>query len=128
MTEQEAQRIPRLEHLLKTLNISRKELSRRTGINQSTVSHLLSGYRPISLSRIYQIKQAFPLVNQHWLQFGVGSPFLSDENEGYSDVVSEAITRYESGKGDPLSSLRQLLNEHEQRIAALEAEVKRLKT
>lgn len=125
MTEQEVQRIPRLKTLLKALNINNKVFSKKTGINQATVSHLLSGYRPISLSRIYKIKSAFPEVNEKWLEDGVGQPFLSGEIEDEKvSMVSEPVAKYE--RNDPLSALRALLEEHDRRMGEIEERLNRL--
>lgn len=125
MTEQEVQRIPRLETLLKALNINNKEFSIKTGINQQSVSHLLSGYRPITLSRIYQIKSAFPDVNEKWLEHGDGQPFLNIKTEEQKvSIVSEPAVKYE--RTDPLSALRALLEEHGRRIGEIEERLNRL--
>ena len=125
MTEQEVQRIPRLVTLLKALNINNKDFAVKTGINQQSVSHLLSGYRPITLSRIYQIKSAFPEVNEKWLEHGDGQPFLGGETDDEKiSIVSEPAVKYE--RTDPLSALRALLEEHGRRIGEIEERLNRL--
>lgn len=125
MTDQESLRINRLETLLKALNISQKLFAQKTKINYGYVSHLLSGYRPISLSTIYKIKSAFPQVNERWMSIGEGEMFLDSDSEV---VVQEPGYQYRSDViGDPLAELRQLLDRYGREIELLKEDVRRLK-
>lgn len=128
MTDQESLRIPRLENLIKSLKISQKEFSERTGINYQYISHLLSGYRPVTLSTIYKIKEAFPLVNIDWIRDGDGEMFLSDNDDlrKYSDPEKEVDAQ--DIKLDELSDIlryyRDRIENLEKRLSKVEGRIK----
>jgi transcriptional regulator with XRE-family HTH domain len=64
----------RLELLLEKLwNSSQSRMARDTGVGQSTLANILAGRRRPGRGIIAAIA-AHPLVNQRWLETGIGSP------------------------------------------------------
>lgn len=72
------------------LEMSQEELSRRSGLPASSVSHYESGRRSPSLDNLVRIIKAMPGVNANWL-LGLSSDKVTIEyEEGYFDAMSDA--------------------------------------
>src|SRR5437879_2945615 len=68
------------------LEMSQEELSRRSGLPASAISHYESGRRGPSIDNLVRIIQAMPSVNANWL-LGLSPDKATDEYEdGYSDA------------------------------------------
>ena len=70
----------RLMHLLSYLKISAAEFSRKTKINQSSVSSITGGERRITIEMLNKIIKAYPMVNIDWLLTGDGEPLKTVES------------------------------------------------
>jgi len=81
MTENEELR-ERVRHVLKLLfsSIDQRRVGRELGINQTLVSHTLTGKRRPSPSLVKKLS-ARPEVNPEWLIDGVGKPLKGQTNE-----------------------------------------------
>ena len=65
--------ITRFKELLEHLGISASGCAEKTGVQRSSVSHILSGRNKPSVDFLAKIVQAFPDVNLEWLITGEGN-------------------------------------------------------
>jgi transcriptional regulator with XRE-family HTH domain len=125
------QRGMRLKEFSSTMKLKQCALAQRLGVTAGFLSQVINGREDVTGKLVLNLSQSFPLLNMNWLLHGDGPMFLSDEQKKYEEEpvpdqrVSEAIAEYVSG--DPLGSLRRMLEEYERRLRVLEAEVARLK-
>ncbi len=85
--------ISRLELLISALGITQRELSGKTGLSTSVLSHYATGERKISAQSALKIKKAFPQVNTDWLLTGKGEMFKepkAPERDNRTDAEVEA--------------------------------------
>lgn len=72
------------------LEMSQEELSRRSGLPASSISHYESGRRGPSIDSLVRIIRAMPGLNANWL-LGIAGGEVTDEYEdGYSDALRDA--------------------------------------
>ena len=72
------------------LEMSQEELSRRSGLPASAISHYESGRRSPSLDNLVRIIRAMPGVNANWLLGLTGDKTTDQYEDGYSDAMSDA--------------------------------------
>ncbi|MBO4371004.1 MAG: helix-turn-helix transcriptional regulator [Paludibacteraceae bacterium] len=60
----------RIKLLIQSESLNAKQFAEKIGMNQTAISHLLSGRNKPSLDSINGIKLAFPNLNTDWLLFG----------------------------------------------------------
>lgn len=126
MTAEEIQRINRLEKIIKYLVIKKKDFAESLGMRPQYISHLLNQQRPITISTALKIAQRYRSINPEWLLYGEGEMLLDEKP--MAGEVKEAGGEYRiSKKGDPLGALRTVLEDLDQRVRTLEAEVASLK-
>lgn len=86
------------------LEMSQEELSRRSGLPASSISHYESGRRGPTIDNLVRIVRAMPGVNANWL-LGLSPDKTTDQYEnGYSDALRdahEALTDLEQRRGTP---------------------------
>ena len=91
------------------LEMSQEELSRRSGLPASSISHYESGRRGPSIDNLVRIIRAMPGLNANWL-LGIAGDEVTDEYEdGYSDALhdaQEALTALGQRRLDPLLILK----------------------
>lgn len=73
-------RIERIQLMLDTLNISRYELAKRSGLAASNLNKMMTGDQTVTDKTLNKIASAFPQVNIDWLKTGEGEML----NPGYS--------------------------------------------
>lgn len=115
MTADVAKRSGRLDDLIKELKIKKVQFAEQIGMKPQYVSHLLNQQRPVTISTALKIAQRFKQVNPDWLLYGKGEMFKGEAE------LNENGKRQAYEDQDPLRALRALLEDHERRIAALEA-------
>lgn len=107
----------RLSLFLKSQNIKQITLARKIDTDYRFVSQIINGYSNLTSDMAYRIAAAYPKLNKDWLLFGDGEMLLpkpADKTEG----VSEPEITY--GSIDPFEALKKILQDHEERIRALE--------
>lgn len=62
----------RIQHIIDQEQVSQADFARETGINTSTLSHVLTGRNKASLSVLRKIIAAYPKYNPSWIMTGVG--------------------------------------------------------
>lgn len=86
------------------LEMSQEELSRRSGLPASAISHYESGRRGPSIDNLVRIVRAMPGLNANWL-LGLTSDATTDDYEdGYSDAMrdaQEALIALSDGRRSP---------------------------
>lgn len=65
-------RINRIQLMIDTLNLSRYELAKRSGLAASNLNKMMSGDQTITDKTLLKIAAAFPQVNKDWLKTGEG--------------------------------------------------------
>lgn len=65
-------RIERIQLMLDTLNISRYELAKRSGLAASNLNKMMTGDQTVTDKTLHKIASAFPQVNIDWLKTGEG--------------------------------------------------------
>lgn len=115
----------RLNMLMNALNLTQVTLAQMIELSQGYVSQLLSGKRRLSRQVLQNITKNIPNANVHWLMTGVGD-MLTEYSDEMTSLVLEPDAGYHANPSDPLSALRELLEDHNRRISALEARVEEL--
>jgi transcriptional regulator with XRE-family HTH domain len=64
------------------MNLSASQLADATGIQRSSVSHVLSGRNKASLDFVTKIILAFPEISSEWLMTGKGKMLKMENEEG----------------------------------------------
>ena len=59
---------------------SQNKASKKIGVSQSGLNHLVSGKREPNIGTLLAISTAFPQLNLHWLITGEGDMWLSTSN------------------------------------------------
>lgn len=77
----------RISSILEYYHISPKELAEITGVQRSSISHIINGRNKPSVSFITKLTQAFPKLSTNWLLHGKGEIELEDEL--VTNVISE---------------------------------------
>lgn len=72
------------------LEMSQEELSRRSGLPASVISHYESGRRSPSLDNLVRIVRAMPGVNANWLMGLTSNPTSDNYEDGYADAIRDA--------------------------------------
>jgi transcriptional regulator with XRE-family HTH domain len=72
------------------LEMSQEELSRRSALPASAISHYESGRRSPSLDNLVRIIRAMPGVNANWLLGLTGDKTTDQYEDGYSDALADA--------------------------------------
>lgn len=88
----------RLAQARRGLEMSQEEVSKRSGLPASAVSHYESGRRSPSLDNLVRLIRAMPGVNANWLLGLTAEVMTSDYEDGYSDALrdtQEALTELE---------------------------------
>lgn len=67
----------RLEHVMKTKNITAAQLADELEIQRSGISHILSGRNKPSMDFLIKLKDAYPEFSLDWLVLGKGSATIS---------------------------------------------------
>lgn len=120
-TEQRAQRLGQFLSLKK---MKQTTLAQRIGVSRGFISQLISGNGDFTARFLNKMVECFPELNIDWLLRGEGDIFhIEKEN---LIAVSEPDAGYHANLSDPLSALRELLEDHNRRISALEARVEEL--
>jgi transcriptional regulator with XRE-family HTH domain len=68
----------RIAHIIRAKNLTAAEFALRLGIQQSNISHLLSGRNNPSLDFVKKLKETFPEYNLDWIVFGKGPMTVSE--------------------------------------------------
>lgn len=79
----------RIKIMIERENLSQAEFSRLTGINTSTLSHVLTGRNNPSIEVINKILTAFPKYNSAWLVNGDGEP--TKDNNSTQQTSSQSL-------------------------------------
>lgn len=85
--------------------MSQEELSRRSGLPASSISHYESGRRGPSIDNLVRIVRAMPGLNANWLLGITGDEVTDEYEDGYSDALhdaQEALTALGQRRSDPL--------------------------
>lgn len=85
--------IARLELLISALGISQKDLSDKTGLSTSVISHYITGERGITAKSALKIQSAFPAVNPDWLLTGDGKMFLQVGQSEADEAEEQELVR-----------------------------------
>jgi len=72
------------------LEMSQEELSRRSGLPASSISHYESGRRGPSIDNLVRIIRALPGLNANWLLGITGDEVTDEYEDGYSDALRDA--------------------------------------
>lgn len=72
----------RIRKIIENEGLSQADFSRMTGINTSTLSHVLTGRNNPSIEVINKILTAFPKYNSQWLVNGEGEPTKNIQESG----------------------------------------------
>lgn len=107
---------------MKHYRLTQEAFGQRIGKSKGYISLLISDKEPITAGVLEGLIAGFAQLNISWLMTGEGEMLMPKSN-----VVEEPAVRYEAIKDDPLGALRALLDEHERRIAKLEAEIREVK-
>ncbi len=81
----------RIEHIIRSKNMTAAEFAEKLGIQASGLSHILSARNNPSLDFVLKLKNAFPEYNFDWLLLGVG-PMTS-----YEQPVQPVTPRLDGG-------------------------------
>lgn len=108
----------RLRQLIKALKLNQARFAKSLGMTQPNISRMIGGGSTISVKALNAITETYKNVNLQWLLAGEGAMFRDEKERG--EQANEPTVRYAArGKGR--------LEELEERLERLEAEVARLK-
>lgn len=79
----------RLRSAREGLEMSQRELSRRSGIDAPAICRFDSGYGTPSLRNLIRLLRAMPGVNANWLLGLTPERETSDYQDGYSDALGD---------------------------------------
>ncbi len=89
--------INRLEKIMQEENMNAAQFSLETGIQSSTLSHILNGRNKMSLSVIRQILNRFPSISSDWLILGNGPMYRKISHAQSPDLFTTVEqTTYDS--------------------------------
>lgn len=99
----------RIKKIIEMEDISQAEFSRITGINTSTLSHVLTGRNNPSMEVVNKILSAYTRYSSHWLINGEGHP-LRDSQESMDNNSLSPLNDYPNNK--VFTSHKSLFEEH----------------
>ena len=76
----------RIQHILKSMNLSPSQLADQISVQRSSLSHILSGRNKPSLDFVTKVLSSYPEISSDWLLFGTGSMI---RNTGDKQVVGK---------------------------------------
>ncbi len=82
----------RIEKVMQAENMNSAQFALETGIQTSTLSHILNGRNKVSLKVLQQILNRFKTISSDWLILGHGSMYRQEKNSyspGLFDFDSE---------------------------------------
>jgi plasmid maintenance system antidote protein VapI len=77
----------RLKILIEELGINQSRLGKIIGVQRQNISAIVNGKSNLQIEHLLKIKEAYPLVNIHWLLFEQGEPMIKIE-----DMVKQTET------------------------------------
>lgn len=96
------------------------------GLSKGYISQMVNNRSEIPAKVLIGLKKSYASVNIDWLLTGEGEMLLDEKP--MAGEVKEAGGEYRiSKKGDPLGALRTVLEDLDQRVRTLEAEMASLK-
>ena len=69
----------RIEKIMREENMTLSQFSLEIGVQQSTLSHILSGRNKMSAAVMKQILKRFPTISSDWILLGDGPNFTVDK-------------------------------------------------
>lgn len=76
----------RIEKIMQEEKMNNAQFALETGIQSSTLSHILNGRNKVSLPVLKQILSRFPSISSDWLIFGSG-PMYRQEKQSQSPTL-----------------------------------------
>ena len=83
--------IDRINLILKAKNMTARQFAEEIGVQQSGLSHVLSGRNNPSLDFVMKIVRRFPEIDINWLLFGKGEMFINIHKEPKESMSSLAL-------------------------------------
>lgn len=88
----------RIEKIMQQENMNSTQFALETGIQTSTLSHILNGRNKVSLEVLKKILNRFRTINSDWLILGVGSMYRQEKH-------SQAPTLFDFDNENTLKSV-----------------------
>lgn len=70
----------RIEKIMQAENMNSAQFALETGIQTSTLSHILNGRNKVSLKVLQQILNRFRTISSDWLFLGIGSMYRQEKH------------------------------------------------
>lgn len=89
----------RIEKVMEAENMNSTQFALETGIQTSTLSHILNGRNKVSLKVLQQILNRFRTISSDWLILGVGSMYRQEKHSQAPtlfDFDNESVTESSS--------------------------------
>ena len=107
----------RLDHILRSKNLTAKKFAELMEIQPSNVSHLLSGRNKPSVDFLIKLKEVFPEYSFDWIIMGRKPITINDPTPSLSDNQEIEFEEVEDKKVIEFDEVDKKISENEPKIA-----------